>query len=137
MGSVQGDRMAAPAQPPQASLTGTVVGRFRVGARLGSGGMGEVYVAEDTTLKRQVALKRVSPALRDDPAHVTRMFKEAQRASSLAHPCVASIFDVLQEGGEILLVMEYVEGVSLRERLKQKPPPDEILRIVEQCAGAL
>jgi eukaryotic-like serine/threonine-protein kinase len=131
-------RMAAPeVQPPQASLTGTTVGRFHVGTRLGVGGMGEVYVAEDTTLKRKVALKRVSPALRDDPAHVARMFKEAQRASSLAHPCVASIFDVLQEGGEIFLVMEYVEGVSLRERLKQKPPVDEILRVLEQCAGAL
>ena len=130
--------MATPeVQPPQASLTGTVIGRFRVGARLGSGGMGEVYVAEDATLKRKVALKRVAPALRDDPAHVTRMFKEAQRASSLAHPCVASIFDILQEGGEIFVVMEYVEGVSLRERLKQKPGVDEILRIVEQCAGAL
>ena len=74
--------MAAPAQPPQASLTGTTLGRFVVGARLGAGGMGEVYVAEDTTLKRKVALKRVAPALRDDPVHVARMFKEAQRASS-------------------------------------------------------
>ena len=130
--------MAAPdVQPPQASLTGTVIGRFRVGGRLGAGGMGEVYIAEDLTLKRKVALKRVSPALRDDPAHLARLFKEAQRASSLAHPCVASIFDVLQEHGEIVLVMEYVEGISLRERLKQKPPADEILRIVEQCAGAL
>lgn len=130
--------MATPeVQPPQASLTGRVVGRFRVGARLGSGGMGEVYVAEDTTLKRKVALKRVAPALREDPAHLTRMFKEAQRASALAHPCVASIFDVLHEGGEIFLVMEYVDGISLRERLKHKPPMEEVLRIMEQCAGAL
>ena len=130
--------MATPeVQPPEASLTGKVVGRFLVGARLGSGGMGEVYLADDTTLRRKVALKRVSPNLRGDPGHVARIFKEAQRASSLAHPCVASIFDILQEGGEIVVVMEYVEGVSLRERLKNKPPVDEILRIVEQCAGAL
>ena len=138
MGPLRGFEMASPeVQPPQASLTGSVVGRFRVGPRLGTGGMGEVYIAEDTTLRRQVALKRVSPSLRDDPAHIARMFKEAQRASSLAHPCVASIFDVLNEGGEILLVMEYVEGVSLRERLRQKPPIEEVLRIIEQCAGAL
>ena len=99
--------------------------------------MGEVYCAEDTTLKRRVALKRVAPALRNDPQQVQHMIKEAERASALNHPCVAAIYDVLQDSGEFLLVMEYVDGVALRQHMAEKMPASEALRIVEECAGAL
>ncbi|HEU5452424.1 MAG TPA: protein kinase [Terriglobales bacterium] len=134
--------MASPeTQPPSSSsahdLSGTTVGRFRVLRRIGRGGMGEVYAATDTALKRTVALKRVAPHLRDDPQQLQRITKEAERASALNHPSIAAIYDLLQQDGEAFLVMEYVEGVSLRERLRSRLSRDELLDIVIQCAEAL
>src|SRR5206468_1680689 len=111
---------AAPASA--ADLTGAVVGRFRVLRKLGAGGMGEVYAAEDATLKRTVALKRVIPSVTAQAGGVAHMLQEAERASALNHPAVASIYDVFEHGGDVFLVMEYVEGVSLRQRLEQRPP---------------
>jgi tetratricopeptide (TPR) repeat protein/tRNA A-37 threonylcarbamoyl transferase component Bud32 len=123
--------------PEAQSLTGSTVGRFAVQARLGSGGMGEVYQAEDTKLKRRVALKRLAPKLRGDAQYRQRFWKEAERASALTHQNVAGIYDVLEENGEIFLVMEYVEGTTLRERLRKPLPPEEFLEIALQCADAL
>ena len=88
--------MANPAQP-QESLSGAVVGRFRIGDRLGTGGMGEVYRAEDTKLKRTVALKRLAPALRADSLYRHRFLEEAERASRFSDAHVAAVYDVLEE----------------------------------------
>lgn len=132
--------MATPepaATPAEHDLTGTIIGRFRVLRRVGAGGMGEVYAAEDTTLKRTVALKRLAPRLRSDPQQIHRMIREAQRASSLTHPNIGGVYDVLQERGEVFLVLEYVEGVSLRERMRKRCPRRELLDAVIQCADAL
>jgi eukaryotic-like serine/threonine-protein kinase len=118
-------------------LSGAIIGRFHVLQRLGGGGMGEVYAAEDTTLKRLVALKRVAAHLRADPTQVNRMFKEAERASALNHPCVAAVYDISQDHGELFLVMEYVEGVSLRQRFRKKCSLEEIVSVGAQCAEAL
>lgn len=118
-------------------LTGTTVGRFAVRSRLGAGGMGEVYRADDTTLKRPVALKRLAPGLRTDQRYRERFLKEAERASSLTHQHIASIYDVFEDQGEPFLVMEYVEGTTLRERLKEPLPLKDLLRIALQCAEAL
>ena len=79
---------------PQDSLCGTVVGRFRIGERLGQGGMGEVYRAEDTKLKRTVALKRLAPALRADSLYRRRFLEEAERASRFSDAHVAAVYDV-------------------------------------------
>jgi eukaryotic-like serine/threonine-protein kinase len=92
------------------TLSGTVCGRFVIGELLGKGGMGEVYRAEDTKLKRAVALKRLAPHLRADAIYRRRFLEEAERASRFADSHIAAIHDVLEEKGEILLVMEYVEG---------------------------
>ena len=128
-------------QPEQAGwredLTGARVGRFLVGSRLGAGGMGDVYRADDTTLKRPVALKRLAPHLRADQHYRERFFKEAERASSLSHPHIAGIYDVFEDRGEPFLVMEYVEGTTLRERLKESLPLEDFLKIALQCAEAL
>jgi serine/threonine-protein kinase len=121
--------------PPD--LTGTTVGRFVIRARLGSGGMGEVYRADDTKLKRSVALKRMSPKLRADAHYRQRFLKEAERASSLSDQRIAGIYDVLEENGETFLVMEYVEGATLRPRLQRPFPPEEFLPVAIQCAEAL
>ena len=115
------------------------VGRFTVGARLGVGGMGLVYRAEDTTLKRVVAIKRLAPQFQFDEHDRDRFLKEAQRASALNHPNIAAIYDVLQEHGEILLVLEYIEGLTLRQWMqKQKPISiEEFLKVAVQCLDGL
>ena len=118
-------------------LTGTMVGRFAVRARLGAGGMGEVYLADDTKLKRPVALKRMAPRLCADELYRQRFLKEAERASSLSDPRIAAIHDILEERNEVFLVMEYVEGVTLRQRLKGRLEVEEFLPVAVQCAEAL
>jgi serine/threonine protein kinase len=119
-------------------LTGTTVGRFVLRARLDSGrGMGEVYRADDTILKRSVAIKRVSPKLRSDEQYRQRFLKEAERASCLSDPHIAGIYDVLEEKDETFLVMEYVDGTTLRPRLQQPFPMEEFFPAAIQCARAL
>src|SRR5512141_2598508 len=108
---------AKPAFSPDLPLTGRSLGRFLLGDLLGAGGIGEVYRAEDTTLKRTVALKRVGPKLRHDPRARKRVLKEAERASALNSPRIAALYDVLDQDDEVFIIMEYVEGVTLRERV--------------------
>jgi serine/threonine protein kinase/tetratricopeptide (TPR) repeat protein len=120
------------------SLTGNTIGRFVIGERLGKGGMGEVYRAEDTRLKRSVALKRLSVSLRSDPLYRRRFEEEAERASCLNHAHIAAIYDVIEEQGEIFLVMEFVDGQNLRQRIQQAPMNlKQFLGIAVQSAQAL
>src|SRR5215831_17484509 len=121
--------------PPD--LSGSMIGRFRVVERLGGGGMGEVYRAEDIKLKRTVALKRLAPQLRSDTIHRRRLLEEAERASRFADTHVAALYDVLEEKGEIFLVMEYIEGETLRQRLRRPLALDQFFEIAIQCAKAL
>ncbi len=118
-------------------LTGTIVGRFLIRARLGKGGMGEVYRADDTKLKRPVALKRIALDLRADPVYRQRFLREAEYASQLNDAHIASIYDVFEEGRDTFLVMEYVEGQTLRQRLNQPLDIPDFLAIATQCAAAL
>lgn len=99
--------------------------------------MGEVYLAEDSKLRRSVALKRVSPASSVDQNEISRLLREGQRASALNHPNIAGVYDVLEEHGEVLLVMEYVQGQTLRDRLSGPMKPQEFLPIAMECASAL
>lgn len=126
-----------PATGGASDLTGSSVGRFAILARLGVGGMGEVYRAEDTLLKRSVALKRIRPDLRADPRSRERLEKEAECASRLTDPHVAAVYDVLEEGQELFLVMEFVEGQTLRRRISQPLGIPEFLEIATQCAAAV
>jgi serine/threonine protein kinase/tetratricopeptide (TPR) repeat protein len=127
----------ASSAPPLESLSGSVIGRFRIGDRLGKGGMGEVYRAEDTKLKRTVALKRLAPSLRADSLYRHRFLEEAERASRFGDAHVAAVYDVLEEQGEIFLILEYVEGQNLRQRLRAPLSLDEFFAIATQCAEAL
>jgi len=115
----------------------TIIGRFVLGQQLGAGGMGQVYAAEDTLLARRVAIKRMAPKMQFDERDRARFLKEAQRASALSHPNIAAIYDVLEHQGEILLVMEYVEGVTLRHRCAAAMGVAEFLDIAQQCADGL
>jgi len=124
--------------PPAAhDLAGTTVGRFLIRNRLGAGGMGQVYAAEDTTLKRRVAIKRMAPHLRSNARDLKLFLKEAQRASALNHPNIAAIYDVLEISDEVLLIMEYVEGITLRRRMAEKVSTEQFLDIAVQCAEGL
>ena len=119
-------------------LTGTVAGRFEIENRVGTGGMGEVYRARDTRLKCAVALKRLSPALRNDSLYRRRLMEEAQRSAQMRNePRVAAVYDFLETGNEFFLVMEFVEGETLRQRLARPIQLQEFLHIAGQCAEAL
>ncbi len=129
---------AADADAAADALAGTAIGRFAVSRRLGAGGMGQVYGAEDTTLKRSVAIKRMAPQANSSEADRKRLLKEAQRASALNHPNLGAIYDVVEHGGELWLVMEYVEGETLRHRLKKQPfSSEEFFTIAIQCCEGL
>jgi serine/threonine protein kinase/tetratricopeptide (TPR) repeat protein len=128
---------AVPADPAADALTGTTVGRFVISKRLGAGGMGQVYGAEDTTLKRFVAIKRVSPQANSTEADRKRLLKEAQRSSALNHPNVGAVYDVVEHAGELWVVMEYIDGETLRHRLKQPISTEEFFAIATQCCEGL
>jgi serine/threonine-protein kinase len=128
--------VAAEGNSPTAPFVfGSTVGRFVIRERLGTGGMGEVYRAEDTQLKRTVAIKRLVGA--HDPNPTSRLLKEAQRASALNHPGIASVYDVFEMGNELLLVMEFVDGMTLRERMKRPLSVADFCAIAVQCTDAL
>lgn len=94
---------------------------YRILSRLGAGGMGEVYLAEDARLYRKCALKILSPGFAKEPAHLARFMQEARAASAFNHPNVAHIYEIGQENGVHFLAMEYVEGQTLETLLEQKP----------------
>jgi eukaryotic-like serine/threonine-protein kinase len=118
-------------------LSGTTIGRFAIQELLGKGGMGEVYRASDLRLKRQVALKRIAPHLRGDKRSRERLWKEAEWASRLSDPHIAAVHDVIEEENELFIVMEYVEGQTLRRRLAEPISVLEFLPIATECALAL
>jgi serine/threonine-protein kinase len=125
-------------QTTEGILTGKLIqGRFRIRARLGAGGMGEVFLADDSKLKRSVALKRLPPQMRSDERYRSSLLREAQRASSLNDPNIAHVYDVLEEDGEAYLLMEYIEGTTLRQRISYPLSPVEFLDIAIQCVSAL
>ncbi|HEV8430451.1 MAG TPA: protein kinase [Pyrinomonadaceae bacterium] len=113
--------------------------QYRIDAPLGAGGMGEVYLAEDTSLRRKVALKFLPAVLTKDKAHLRRFEVEARAVAALSHPNVCIIHEVIQtEDGRHCIVMEYIEGVTLRERIaKGGISVNEALDIAIQIASAL
>jgi tetratricopeptide (TPR) repeat protein len=123
--------------PLPEDLTGSKVGRFAIQSKLGAGGMGDVYYAEDTTLHRPVAIKRLARRFGSDAEARRRILREAQRASALTSERIASIHDVLEECGEVFVVMEYVKGETLRQRLQQPMTLEQFFQIATQCAEGL
>src|ERR1044071_737802 len=94
-------------------IAGTRLGPYEIVGPLGAGGMGEVYRATDTKLKRQVALKVLPPAVASDPERLARFRREAEVLAALNHPNVAAIYGLEDAGGSTALVMELVEGPTL------------------------
>ena len=117
---------------------GTTLGPYSVTAKIGEGGMGEVYRARDTKLDRDVALKVLPQAFTDDPDRLARFEREAKVLASLNHPNIGHIYGLEEAEGQKALVLELVEGPTLAERIKQGPiPVDEALPIAKQIAEAL
>ncbi len=117
---------------------GTRLGVYEVTAQIGEGGMGEVYRATDTRLKRQVAIKILPPALAADHDRLARFQREAEVLASLNHPNIAAIHGLEEGGGMTALVMELVEGDDLSQRIERGAIPlDEALPIARQIADAL
>ena len=117
---------------------GSRLGHYDVTALIGEGGMGQVYEATDTKLKRQVALKILPEAFAADPERLARFQREAEVLASLNHPNIAAIYGLEEADGVRALVLELVEGPTLADRIKQGPIPiDEALPIAKQIAEAL
>ena len=116
---------------------GTQVGRFSVLAKLGFGGMGEVFLAEDNVLKRRVALKAIKREHSQDEKSHERFLREAERASQLNDEHIARIHDIVEYEGSTFLVMEYVEGQTLRQRLTAPVSLEEFFNIADQCLSGL
>jgi eukaryotic-like serine/threonine-protein kinase len=121
-----------------ASLIGQTVSHYRILSKLGGGGMGAVYEAEDTRLGRHVALKFVPPEMLNDRKALERFFWEARAASQLNHPGICTIHDIEDSDGHPFIVMERLEGVSLKERMMGGPMElEDILDIGIQVSDAL
>src|SRR3974390_880690 len=117
---------------------GTKLGRYEIIAPLGAGGMGEVYQARDTRLDRIVAIKVLPPHFADDAVRRQRFEREAKVISSLNHPNICTLHDVGQQDGVDFIVMEYLEGESLADRLMKGPmPAHQVLQYGTQIASAL
>ena len=99
---------------------GTKLGRYQIRSKIGAGGMGEVYLAEDTRLNRKVAIKFPAESAANAQAK-KRLDREAQAAAALDHPNICAIHEVGEEDGRSFIVMQYVEGERLAPRLWEKP----------------
>ncbi|MDQ6750823.1 MAG: serine/threonine protein kinase, partial [Actinomycetota bacterium] len=112
-----------------------IAGRYRIIERVGAGGMGSVVVAQDNILRRRVAIKR----LHRDAEDVTARFRrEAKLGASLNHPNLVAVYDAVPEEGDLLLIMEYVDGQTLRAALRVGPIPSErVVAILTDVAAAL
>jgi two-component system LytT family response regulator len=118
--------------------TGSNVAHYRIGSRLGEGGMGAVYLADDTRLGRRVALKVLPVNVAADPERMHRFVQEAKLASALTHPNVAYIYEIGEDDGLRFLAMEYVAGEALSVRLARGPVAfTELLSVGIQVADAL
>jgi serine/threonine-protein kinase len=115
-----------------------VVSHYRILEKLGAGGMGEVYLAEDLTLKRRVAIKFIQPRAAADPEAGERLLREARAAARLDHPNICAIHEVAEDGGRSFIVMQYLEGETLDRRIRARTLDlDQAIAIGTQVADAL
>src|SRR5689334_2205359 len=119
-------------------IAGTKLGPYEIVSPLGAGGMGEVYRARDTRLERTVAIKVLNSALVANPDTKARFEREARTISQLNHPNICTLYDVGHEDVTDYLVMEYVDGETLADRLHRGPLPlQELVKIGSEIAAGL
>jgi serine/threonine protein kinase len=119
--------------------TGGVVGGYRIESLLGQGGMAAVYLAEDSRLKRKVALKILSPELAADDAFRRRFVDESEQLAAVDHPNIIPVYEAGQDEGHLFIAMRYVDSTDLKELIASEGPlvPERAISIVAQVAGAL
>jgi len=120
-------------------MIGKTISHYKIIEKLGEGGMGEVYLAEDTLLYRQVAIKTLPTSLISDPQNIEHTILEARTTSSLNHPNICTVYDVIEEENQYFIIMEYIEGDTLREIIEKKGPlsTNEALDIILEVCRAL
>ena len=119
-------------------LSGTTFGHYRVERKIGEGGMGEVYLARDENLERNVALKFLPTSLQDDETAQTRFLREAKAAAALDHPYLCKIYETGKSADRTFIAMEYVEGETLDARIAKGPlPVTDSIEAAEEITQAL
>src|SRR2546430_634294 len=117
---------------------GTRLGRYEIRSKIGAGGMGEVYLAEDTRLHRKLALKILPGELAANKDRMRRFEQEAQAAAALNHPNIAHIYEIGESGGVNFIAMEFVDGVTLREKIHgERTELKKLLRFLQHAAEGL
>src|SRR3989442_5936139 len=119
-------------------IAGTKLGRYEIRSQLGAGGMGEVYLAQDTKLDRKVALKILPADVASNRDRMERFVREAKSAASLNHPNIAHVYEIGESNGTHFIAMEFIDGETLRDKIhRDKAPLPKLLEYLIQVAEGL